>query len=115
MTLAEANESAYEALRNLAPFGQGNPKPLFKVDGARVEKYIRFGAGEEHARLILSDGTGSIGAVSFFATRAPFRDTLELISLGDRVSIIGSLERSYFRGSKEMRFRIEQLALAASL
>ncbi len=114
LTLAEANESAYEALRTLAPFGQGNPKPIFRIQGVHIERILRFGASKEHARLLLSDTAGeSLDAISFFVSRQQFRDTLELASLGDIVDVDGSLEQSFYRGTKELRFRIERFSFSA--
>ena len=111
LTIAEANEVAYHALRDLAPFGQGNRKPLFRIESTRVEKLFRFGASSEHARMLLSDDSGrSLEAISFFVSRQPFRDTLELVSLGDVIDVEGSIEQSFFRGSKEIRFRLDHLA-----
>jgi len=110
MSLVEMNEAAYEALRELAPFGMGNPKPLFRFGNVRVEKMFRFGAHKEHAKLVLSDDSGQErDAISFFISRAPFRDTFELLSRGDMVTVDGSLERSHFGGRKELRFRIVNL------
>ena len=74
---------------------------------------FRFGAGNEHAKVMLSDEFGrTVDAISFFVSRQPYRDTIELLSLGDRVHAEGSIERSFFGGKKELRFRIEQLSFA---
>jgi single-stranded-DNA-specific exonuclease len=113
LTLAELNESAYDALRSLAPFGQGNPKPVFRLVNVRAEKFFKFGAHKEHARVTLSDDSGaSIDAISFFLPRTSFRETFELMSPGDRITVDGSLEQSHFLGRKELRFRIENLTFA---
>jgi single-stranded-DNA-specific exonuclease len=115
LTIAEANESAYRALRELGPFGQGNPKPMFRIERTRVEKLFRFGAGSEHARMLLSDSSGrSLDAISFFVARQSYRDTLELVSPGDIIDIEGSIEQSYFRGLKELRFRLGRVSFASS-
>ena len=113
LALAEAADSLYESLRMLAPFGIGNPKPIFRIAGARVERLVRFGSAKEHVRITLrdSDGHGIIDAVSFFATRVPYREALELLSSGDRVTLDASLERSYFGGRKELRLRVANLAV----
>lgn len=114
LTLAEANNSLYEALRSLAPFGVGNRKPVFRFGGIRAEKVLWFGKHNEHAKVTISDESGKkIDAISFFANRSHFRDTLELLSSGDAVSIDASLEESYFGGRKEFRLRLESLTLAA--
>lgn len=112
MTLSELSDSLYRSLRALAPFGRGNPKPLFTFHVARVEQVFYFGSHKEHARLTISDESGTTyDAVSFFVSRAPFKDTLQLVSVGDHISLSGSFEQSFFGRKKELRLRLEHLAL----
>ena len=114
LTLGEANGSLYEALRALAPFGIGNKKPLFHFENVRAEKVLWFGKHNEHARVTISDESGNkIDAISFFANRAGFRDTLELLSPGDTVTVDAAVEQSFFAGRKELRLRFESLSLSA--
>ncbi|MEK7613278.1 MAG: single-stranded-DNA-specific exonuclease RecJ [Patescibacteria group bacterium] len=113
-SLGELNTSLYESMRALAPFGMGNPKPLFSILDVRVEQLMYFGSHQEHARVTFSDEMGKkIDAVSFFISRAPFKSTLSLLSKGDRVTITGSFEQSFFGNKKEMRLRLEEISLAA--
>ena len=113
LTLSEVTSALYGALRTLAPYGVGNRKPVFAFHGVRVEKVLWFGKHQEHARVAVSDDEGrTVEAVSFFANRASFKDTLELVSLGDRVSLDGSVEESFFAGRKELRLRLENLTFA---
>ena len=112
LTITEANEAAYEALRTLAPFGEGNPKPIFRLNTVTVEKFFRFGGHKEHALLVLSDEKGlTLDAIAFFTSRTPFHDSLALLSRGDSVTIDACLERSHFNGRTELRLRIENLVL----
>lgn len=113
LTLVEANSSLYSALRLLAPYGVGNKKPIFRFSHVRAERVIWFGKNKEHARVTVSDDSGkSLDAISFFASRSSFRDTLELISSGDAVHVDASLEESFFAGRRELRLRLEHLSLA---
>ncbi|MDO8523889.1 MAG: DHHA1 domain-containing protein, partial [bacterium] len=112
LTLSEVTDSAFDALRLLAPFGQANPKPLFRFRNISVSAISFFGLHKDHARLTLSDDSARADALSFFFSRMPFKDTLALLSAGDRVTVDASIERSYFRGRKELRLRIVSLTLA---
>lgn len=112
LNLTEVNDLAYEALRTLAPFGQQNPKPVFRLKGVTAYAISYFGAGKEHARITLTDDSGArADAVAFFFPRASFKDTLALLSEGDQCTVDACIERSYFAGRKELRLRIENLAL----
>lgn len=113
LTLAEANDSTYDSLRLLAPFGQENTKPYFRFTNVRVDRVDSFGKGSEHMRLTLSDNSGrSAEAISFFIQRTDFKDAIQMLSEGDMVTLDASIERSYFRGRKQLRLRIETLTLA---
>jgi len=113
LTLSEVNESAYTALRRLAPFGAGNKKPIFRFHEIRVEKILWFGTHKEHVRLTVSDGTGSSrSAVGFFANRATYKNELELLGVSDIVTISAAVEQSFFAGRKELRLRLEAIELA---
>lgn len=110
LTLAEVTNRTYDALRQLAPFGIENEKPIFRFDRIIVDRVMRFGAGQEHLRLALSDESGaSAEAIAFFITRAEYRDDVELLSSGDRVTLDATFDRSYFGGRPSLRLRIENI------
>lgn len=112
-SLQELSHSLYRALRMLAPFGMGNPKPLFLVERASVVGVSHFGKHQEHARVSLRDDSGTaIDAVAFFVTRAPWYDTVQLLSPGDTVRVHGAFEQSFFGNKQELRLRLEHLELS---
>ncbi len=107
LSLAEVNDSSFEALRTLAPFGMENPKPVFRFHAVSVAAVNYFGKAKEHMRLTLTDNAGKKAeAIVFFVPRASFKDALELLSVGDTCTLDASVERSHFRGRKELRLRI---------
>ncbi|MES2134807.1 MAG: single-stranded-DNA-specific exonuclease RecJ [Patescibacteria group bacterium] len=113
LTLAEVNDIAFDALRSLAPFGMENPKPFFKFNNVSVLGINRFGKAKEHIRLTFSDDSGrKTDGIVFFVPRSSFKDTLELLSVGDMCTIEASIERSYFAGRKELRLRIENMLVS---
>lgn len=112
LNLTEVNDMAYEALRTLAPFGQQNPKPIFRLKGVTAYAITYFGASKEHARITLTDDSGArADAIAFFFPRTTFKDTLALLSDGDTCTVDACIERSYFAGRRELRLRIENLVL----
>jgi single-stranded-DNA-specific exonuclease len=110
LTLSEVSNGTYESLRLLAPFGIENEKPVFRFPNVTVDRVLLFGSHQEHARIALSDESGaSVEAISFFITRTPFRDEVELLSPGDRVTLDACIEKSHFMGRTSLRLRIENL------
>jgi single-stranded-DNA-specific exonuclease len=112
LSLVEVNDKTYAALRMMAPFGMNNPKPVFRFVDVTVDRILRFGGGKEHVRLALSDDSGADAeAIAFFINRSSFKDDIDLLSTGDRVTIDATMDRSYFGGRPSLRLRIERLTV----
>lgn len=103
LTPEEVTWDTYRDVAQLAPFGEGNPKPLFLVHNIVVERIRPFGKGNEHIELTLrSDEGAAVKAIAFFATPASFHITLRE---GMRASVVAHLEASAFGGKRELRLR----------
>jgi single-stranded-DNA-specific exonuclease len=110
LTLAEVNDRTYNALREMSPFGMENPKPIFRFTGITVDRVLHFGGSKEHVRLALSDDTGADAeAIAFFINRSSFKDDINLLSTGDRITLDATMDRSFFGGCPSLRLRIENL------
>ncbi len=104
LTLAEADFSLLAALDALAPFGQGNPRPVFLFRSVRIGEVATFGKEGQHIKLTLTDDTGvRIQAISFFSAHDPSYAGLEATM---RVDVVGSLERDQFAGRRAVRIRL---------
>lgn len=57
--------STYSFITRLAPFGRGNPVPVFLSRGARVAGCQKVGSGSRHLRLKLRDGEVVWKAIGF--------------------------------------------------
>ena len=113
--LSEVSFGTYSALRRLAPYGMGNKKPVFTFANARIAGVHYFGKHKEHLRITISDENGShTDVIGFFFQRAPCSDTLDLLSEGDTVSVVGSIECSYFGRKREVRLRLEDIQLTGN-
>ena len=109
LKLADVNEEVFAAIDLLAPFGVGNPRPIFRFRSVLVEKVELFGKGRDHLRITLKDDGGHrVSALGFFMTPANFPD-VELSS-GARIDLSATMEKSYFRGAPELRLRIVEIA-----
>ena len=63
------------ALRQLAPFGQGNREPVLRISGVKLSESRRVGADRNHFRFIAGGNNGTIVGIGFqlgdFAERFP--------------------------------------------
>src|SRR3989344_865428 len=86
-----------------APFGVGNPKPILALRGT-FKSIKGFGKGNIHTEVTMKSSDSRIWrAVGFFALTDSYT---YMPHTGEEVYVIGSLERSWFRGREEIRLRI---------
>jgi len=71
VSLAEVDHNLYKALRQLEPYGVGNPTPVFAVRSARLLEPPRV-LKEKHLKLRIAQGTKSTDAMGWgLAGRTP--------------------------------------------
>jgi single-stranded-DNA-specific exonuclease len=103
LTIDDVHQKTYTTLQQLAPFGVGNPKPLFYFRDCIVDTVSLFGKTKNHLKITFRNTAGkSIEAIQFFVDRIP-----DDVSPGLMCSFIGAIEESRFRGRPELRLRIE--------
>jgi single-stranded-DNA-specific exonuclease len=107
--LADELATLLTRTERLAPFGMGNPKPIFALPGVEVISVSWFGKGEEHlrARVTRDDGFARVEleAMTFFARRELGKDCDRLVE-GKSVTLLGTLERDMFTRGRPVRMRI---------
>lgn len=103
----EARLSFLQRVERLAPFGTGNPKPVFLLQNVSVREISRFGKAREHLKLKISstESNGQVDAVTFFAKGALAR-TAEDLAQGSRANILAHLERDTFSRNSPVRLRL---------
>jgi single-stranded-DNA-specific exonuclease len=100
--LGIAKEKYLQILRSFAPFGIGNPAPLFLFENVKVTSTKMFGKQKEHLECEVEDVTGRATAFMFFVDE----EIISKIRTGETLSFVGSLEAGWRGG---VRIRIENL------
>ncbi|HVV38836.1 MAG TPA: single-stranded-DNA-specific exonuclease RecJ [Candidatus Paceibacterota bacterium] len=90
---------AHRDLLKLAPFGIGNPKPLFMFPGVSIGNTKMFGKTENHLDMSLQKDGARISGIAFFSTRDSFTKP---VATGERADIVGHIE-SDWRGNSRIR------------
>ncbi len=88
---------AYNNIKQLAPFGVGNTKPLFIFPAVSITTVRAFGKTHNHLGLTLGQGSAAIEAMSFFATPESF--TKKAVA-GEKVDVVGHVEAGWRGGSR---------------
>jgi len=104
LTIDEVVWDTYKNIERFAPFGVGNPKPVFLFQDVEIADVKIFGKEKNHLELKFKNSNGSfIPAIGFFMDEKTFDFTLEV---GRKINLVASVEKSMFRGRAELRLRI---------
>jgi len=103
--LGEVNLKNWQEIEKLAPFGEGNRKPVFLFEKVKVESIRKFGKnGGEHLEIIFADPAGNRAkAISFFSHDESFQSPLHE---GFYVNLLANFDLSRYRGREELRLRV---------
>jgi single-stranded-DNA-specific exonuclease len=101
--LDSIGEDLWKTVSQLAPFGAGNPKPIFTILDAEIKSVKNFGKTGDHLEVVFGTPNKSIKAISFFSNFDTFGVTLAPQA---KVKVDAHLEKSYFRNRPELRLRI---------
>jgi single-stranded-DNA-specific exonuclease len=101
LTIDDINDVTYNAIIPLAPFGVGNPKPVFELKDVTPLATKWFGKKNEHFEIMYPTSRGGkIKAIQFFSDK----NIEEKVSKSHTALV--HIERSYFGGRVELRLRI---------
>src|SRR3989344_2542991 len=105
LNLGEVIMENWKEIEKLAPFGLGNPKPIFLFEKVKIENIKKFGKnGGEHLEINFSDANGNKAkAISFFSHDDSFKSP---IHEGFYVNLLASFDLSRYRGKEELRLRV---------
>jgi len=90
-------------IEQMAPYGEGNPEPLFLVEQAVVQD-VRLVGNEQHIKFFLQKGHTSFEAIAF---HAPL--DWKHIAVGHQVHVAGKLEKNEFHGKKTINLIVEDI------
>ncbi len=101
--LGDITYDLMRTLASLAPYGQGNPKPVFRFKDIVPTRVDIFGKAKDHTKLRFEHNRGTHDAIAFFKTPDQFAVVPEA---GKSLTLIAHVEESFFMGRKETRLRI---------
>lgn len=104
LEIDDVNWETYKSIGQLAPFGVGNPKPLFMFKDIEIDEVNYFGKDKNHLKLEFKKSDGKIlSAIAFFKKDDSFERSLEK---GEKINLVASIEKSMFKNFPELRLRI---------
>jgi single-stranded-DNA-specific exonuclease len=106
VTLSDLGGDTYQVIQKLAPFGCGNPAPIFLSRAVEVVDCRTMGDNGEHLRLKLKQGGVGWGGVAF-------RFGNSLAEVSSLIDIVYNLEIDHWGGEETLRLNILDFAPAS--
>ncbi len=104
LSLDDIHEETYGAVAILAPFGEGNKKPIFMLSNVTALATKWFGKKSEHFEIVYMTSKGiRVKAIQFFAPKDIEKTTAVTHTL------LAHIEKSYFGGKTELRLRVVEV------
>ena len=115
------NQKLFDSIQTLAPFGYGNPEPVFLARGVEIAGLYYVGKDGNHLKLQLKYQTrfdlektsnkgrtlntpSTMGGIVF-----GFDQSLKF-ELGDRVDVVYSVYENEWNGNKKLELKIKEIA-----
>lgn len=106
--LRDISAELFREFSAMAPFGMGNPKPIFRVRSARITFARQFGKDMNHTEVTLVCPETGMRQRAFQFFRTPMDFTVAP-SPGTLVDMVATLERDSFRGPDRLALRINDI------
>ena len=106
--LREISTAFFRDFSRLAPFGIGNPKPLFRVRLTRITFARQFGKDMNHTEVTIVCPETGIQQRAFQFFKTPMDFTVAP-SPGTLVDMLATLERDTFKGPDRLALRIADI------
>lgn len=103
VSLDEVDEAFLRHQSLLAPFGMGNPKPVYVFKRVVPTQVSVFGKTQEHTKLVFDTVGRAKEGIAFFSLPHSFS---MLPTEGSPADIYAHVEQSYFMGRMQTRLRI---------
>jgi len=108
LSLDQVDWSTYKIVEQLAPFGVGNPKPLFLFERVKINEVVLFGKEKNHLELRFINTAGKrVSAISFFVSPEKVR----VLGAQMPIHLVATLEKSMFKNYPELRLRIVDIII----
>jgi single-stranded-DNA-specific exonuclease len=107
VTAAGCDRALWQDFQRMAPFGPGNPEPVFALGDVRVERPMALRGG--HVRCTLTDASG--GKLKAVAWRVEGSEAgKRLMAEGGAIHVVGRLKPDDWKGREGVEFEIEDVA-----
>ncbi len=102
VTLSDISAALFKEVSKLAPFGVGNPKPIFLLNNTTVVGVKRFGKENNHVEVMLECRESGVSARAFEFFKSPHDFSLSP-EPGRFANLLATIEHDSYRGGLALR------------
>lgn len=101
LKIEEINMELYKKIQELAPFGMGNPEPVFASE-VTVKNIRTVGTENKHLKLVV-DGFDAIGF--------NLGNLAAKLKIGDKISVAYNVDLNIFNGKQNLQLKLKDVRL----
>ena len=105
LDLSKITQSLYDKLQELAPFGMGNPEPVFTATGVFIDDIRIIGKMASHLKLKLSNNNSQ----KFDAVAFGQAEEWSSLNPGDQINIAYTIDENEWNGRKNLQLKIKDI------
>lgn len=109
--LADLNLKLYQNLEQIAPFGEGNPTPVFATRGLKIINARIMGKENQHLKLHL---TSHLSRISFEAVGFGMGNLYSKLTIGKPIDIAYNLILNEWNGKKSLQLKIKDIKIVGN-
>ncbi len=107
-----ANLKLIKKLDALEPYGQGNPEPVFVINGATLNYATTMGNGAHLRGTVRTSNGGQLAFVGFNLVGTPVGDfLLDDANVNTTIKMLGRLKENEYNGRVTPQFFVEDIAI----
>ena len=106
LQIEEINIHSVSLLMAMAPFGEGNPKPLFRLKEINILEKKLIGSDQSHLRLILGTDESSVQAVAF---RMGYME--QLLERNSKIDVVFEISINEYMGRRNTELIVKHIRM----
>lgn len=100
------NEKISESIRNLEPFGMGNPEPIFLTRDLIIESLRIVGSDGKHLKLQFRNQNSKVKIDGIYFGAGEDKN----LKIGDKVDVVYSISENVWNGNKRIEIKLRDIS-----
>ena len=105
LDIEEVDGRLFEKIRRFAPFGAGNPAPIFWFKNLELKHIVAMGNNGYHLKLFFHKPNGE--ELTAILWHKGLRPELQNLTVGSKLEFLAAIELSRYNGRKELRLAVK--------